>query len=135
MISTELRETLAAIEHERWSSWQQYVHTIGYRQDDGSVLLPVKLVAHWERQIDTPYADLTAVEQASDLEQVDCYWSHIQALFDRIAALEAAARAVLRDQISVRHEVGDCVCLRCGAVNIHAVDCPVGTLAALLGDA
>ena len=68
-----LVEQLAAVEHERWSHWQRYLHSKGVRQSDGSLLLPADLVARWERQIDTKYADLDDHERESDREQVRKY--------------------------------------------------------------
>lgn len=68
-----LVEQLAAVEHERWSHWQRYVHTKCVRQPDGSLLLPADLVARWEKQIDTKYAELDDQERESDREQVRKY--------------------------------------------------------------
>jgi hypothetical protein len=68
-----LVEELAALEHQRWAHWQKYVHDKGQRQPDGSIVLPADLVARWERQINTQYADLTAEEKDSDREQVKKY--------------------------------------------------------------
>lgn len=69
----ELVEALAAIEHERWAHWQQYLHEQGIRNEDGSILLPAHLVARWERQITTDYRDLSEEEKESDREQVGRY--------------------------------------------------------------
>lgn len=68
-----LIEQLAAVEHERWSHWQRYVHSKGVRQPDGSLLLPPDLVSRWERQLNTKYAELDEQEKASDREQVEKY--------------------------------------------------------------
>jgi hypothetical protein len=68
-----LLESLAAVEHERWSHWQRYMHSKGQRQPDGSLILPAELVARWERQMSTPYADLESDEKESDREQVRKY--------------------------------------------------------------
>ena len=68
-----LVEELAAVEHERWSHWQRYVHSKCMRQADGSLLLPADLVARWEKQIVTKYADLDDRERESDREQVRKY--------------------------------------------------------------
>ncbi|WP_376100957.1 hypothetical protein ACE7GA_26840 (plasmid) [Roseomonas sp. CCTCC AB2023176] len=66
-------EDLAAVEHERWSHWQRYVHGKGTVQADGSLVLPADLVRRWEKQISTPYSDLTEKEKESDREQVRRY--------------------------------------------------------------
>lgn len=68
-----LVEQLAHIEHERWSHWQQYMHSKAHRQNDGSLILPADLVERWERQMETPYAELTEEEKESDREQVRKY--------------------------------------------------------------
>jgi len=68
-----LLEELAAIEHERWSHWQRYVHSKCLRQLDGSLLIPTELVERWEKQIDTKYAELDDQERESDREQVRKY--------------------------------------------------------------
>jgi len=80
-----LVEQLAAVEHERWSHWQRYVHSKCVRQPDGSLLLPAGLVARWEKQIDTKYAELDEQEKESDREQVRKYLPLIaSALAERV---------------------------------------------------
>lgn len=66
-------EGLAHIEHERWSHWQKYMHAKGIRQTDGSLLIPADLVAQWDRQIATPYAELSENEKECDRDQVRKY--------------------------------------------------------------
>ena len=78
----ELYEKLAAIEHERWADWQKYVHSICIRNNVGDFIIPFGMVDHWERQINTPYADLSEKEKDSDREQVDRYWDLLK--FERI---------------------------------------------------
>jgi hypothetical protein len=68
-----LVEKLAALEHERWSHWQRYLHGKGQRQPDGSLILPAELVAQWEKQISTGYVELSDDEKESDREQVRRY--------------------------------------------------------------
>jgi hypothetical protein len=68
-----LLEDLAAIEHERWSHWQRYMHAQAIRQPDGSLLIPGPLVERWETQAATPFADLGNAEKESDREQVRRY--------------------------------------------------------------
>lgn len=70
---SSVTEPLAAIEHERWSHWQRYVHNKAVRQPDGSLLLPHDLVVRWEKQIETSYIDLSEAEKESDREQVRKY--------------------------------------------------------------
>lgn len=66
-------DRLAAVEHDRWAHWQQYLHDQCERRDDGSLVIPAELVSRWEEQIRTPYMDLTPKEQESDREQVHRY--------------------------------------------------------------
>lgn len=68
-----LVESLAAIEHERWSHWQRYLHSKCVRQPDGSLTLPPDLAARWEKQSATKYAELSEQERESDREQVRSY--------------------------------------------------------------
>ena len=68
-----LVERLAAVEHERWSHWQRYMHDQGERLQDGSLRIPAELVARWETQITRPYVQLTEQEKESDREQVRRY--------------------------------------------------------------
>lgn len=69
----DLVETLADIEHERWSHWQRYMHAQCERRPDGSLTIPSNLVSQWERQSVTPYAKLTEAERKSDRDQVMRY--------------------------------------------------------------
>ncbi|RDJ05076.1 hypothetical protein [Rhizobium grahamii] len=77
----ELVEELAAIEHERWAHWQQYMHSEAERQPDGSLLIPAALVERWERQIKTDYDQLPEDERESDREQVMKYLPLVQKFF------------------------------------------------------
>jgi hypothetical protein len=79
-----LLEQLAALEHERWSHWQRYVHSKCIRQPDGSLLLPSDLVARWEKQIKTKYEDLDTQEKESDREQVRRYLPLIASALERV---------------------------------------------------
>lgn len=74
-------EDLAAIEHERWAHWQSHVHSHGVQRADGSLLIPADLVQRWNRQITTPYAELSESEKESDREQVRRYLSAIESAF------------------------------------------------------
>jgi len=66
----DLLEALAALEHERWSHWQRYLHSKCVPGEDGSLTIPADLVARWTGQMSTPYAELSETERESDREQV-----------------------------------------------------------------
>lgn len=77
----ELREQLAAIEHERWADWQKYMHSVGeVHIIDGKAFLcfTQERINAWNKQIETPYSELSEKEKDSDREQVDRYWPLIQ---------------------------------------------------------
>ncbi len=71
--SPELTETLASIEHERWSHWQRYMHGKCTPNDDGSLTIPRELAQHWAQQMSMPYEALPEDQRASDREQVERY--------------------------------------------------------------
>lgn len=87
-----LKEQLAAIEHDRWADWQKYMHSKMYQETDNKgeavMLLLQTQFNHWERQIATPYAELSEAEKNSDREQVDRYWPLIEKQI-RLAELRA----------------------------------------------
>jgi hypothetical protein len=89
----ELREQLAAIEHERWADWQAWCHKI-LRENCPSPELE-KVLKRWDLQIETTYDNLTSMEKDSDREQVDRYWPLIERLLDAQynAGLAAAGEA------------------------------------------
>lgn len=66
-------EELAAVEHQRWSHWQRYLHSQCMQQPDGSLLIPCDLVKRWERQYKTKYEELSDQERESDRQQVRQY--------------------------------------------------------------
>ena len=70
MHDTELIERLASAEHASWARWQSYLFSKCERLSDGSMIIPGHLVKHWQRQIDTPYEQLSEKEKQSDREEV-----------------------------------------------------------------
>jgi len=71
----------ADLEHERWSGWQKYLHSLCYphtlnslnavtkQYEDiqtGGLVIHRDRVEHWERQIATPYSELTEKEKEYD---------------------------------------------------------------------
>jgi hypothetical protein len=82
----ELTETLAAIEHDRWSHWQRYMHSKCTPYGiDGALLIPADMVKHWEAQMATPYSELNEREKESDREQVRKY---LQLVIDSMTSNE-----------------------------------------------
>ena len=96
-----LFEKLAAIEHERWADWQRYVHSkMTPSADDGIWLIGEAFIDRWERQIRTPYAELTEEEKESDRNQVRRYWDLITVPNERNE--ESAVKSeFIRDMTSV----------------------------------
>lgn len=62
----QIIEIMADIEHQRWTNWQKYVH---------SILEPIRTIPplyweRWERQINTSYSSLSEKEKDSDRLEV-----------------------------------------------------------------
>jgi hypothetical protein len=77
----QLKQELAAIEHERWADWQKWCHEVLRKMVPTSPELE-NVLNRWDRQIATPYDQLTVIEKASDMEQVNRYWPLIEAYID-----------------------------------------------------
>jgi hypothetical protein len=77
-----LLEELAALEHDRWSHWQRYLHSKCQPGADGTLTIPADLVAHWAAQMTTEYSALTEEEKESDREQVRRYLPVIATTLD-----------------------------------------------------
>ena len=73
----ELFEKLANIEHKRWSHWQKYLHSKCEKDKNGNLIIPAEYVKSLERQIDTPYSELTEREKDMDRQEVRKYWDLI----------------------------------------------------------
>lgn len=85
-------EELADIEHQRWSDWQAWCHKI-LRENCPSPELE-KVLERWDKQIATPYKDLSEQEKQSDRDQVARYFpilTHLikMARIDLLQELEA----------------------------------------------
>lgn len=90
---SELKEKLAAIEHERWADWQKWCHKVlreELRYNDMETNLE-EILSRWDKQIATPYPELSEQEKQSDREQVERYWPLITQLL-----LEERNRAIKR---------------------------------------
>jgi hypothetical protein len=71
----DLREKLAALEHESWSGWMVFIFSKGRLldtgPDTGGFLIAPTSAVRWQRQMNTPYADLTESEKESDRKEAD----------------------------------------------------------------
>jgi len=70
-MENELREQLAALAHEQWRGWMEYLFKCGTPLYGGAVELPAWAVDRWKRQMRTPYADLPEDEKQSDRTEAD----------------------------------------------------------------
>lgn len=90
---SELMEELAAIEHERWADWMRYLFSKAVPNAyTKNLSIMTNDIERWERQIATPYADLSEEDKEKDREQVRRYLP----LFEqRIAALTGDIKFLL----------------------------------------
>lgn len=66
----ELIEQLADAEHASWAHWMEYLFSVSTMHADGSCTIPSASVQHWQRQVRTPYDNLTEREKQSDRDEV-----------------------------------------------------------------
>ena len=66
-----LREQLADEQHAIWAHWMRYMFTQGTFSNNGTWTMPAAKVERWQRQMDTPYSDLSEKERESDRHQAD----------------------------------------------------------------
>jgi hypothetical protein len=89
MTKDELIELLADKEHASWAHWMEYLFSCCNMVDDSdgysTYEIPRELVAHWERQVETPYAELSEKEKQSDRKQV----AYILPIIDRYMGNDA----------------------------------------------
>ncbi|OHD26961.1 MAG: hypothetical protein A2Y38_08065 [Spirochaetes bacterium GWB1_59_5] len=69
----KLKEDLAAQAHTAWAGWMKYLFLKATPCTDGSVNIPAYLVARWQRQMLTSYAELPENEKESDREEARKY--------------------------------------------------------------
>jgi hypothetical protein len=69
MDEAELIEALAEYAHTAWSGWMEYMFSKGCYNTDDSFTIPASLAQRWERQLSTPYSNLTYQEKISDREE------------------------------------------------------------------
>jgi hypothetical protein len=79
----QLMEQLAEAEHASWARWMDHLFSRCHRDADGSARIPADLVKRWQRQIETPYPDLSESEKESDRNEVRHILPLIHAAFVR----------------------------------------------------
>ena len=62
-------EKLADLEHKRWASWQEYLHSLCIKNEDGSLTIPKERVEWWEYEIKTPYDELA--EKIKEYDRIE----------------------------------------------------------------
>ena len=86
-IEKEFVEKGADLEHQRWARWQAYCHRI-LRENCSSIKLE-EVLARWDRQIATPYSELSEQEKESDRKETRNYLPLLE------AALQAQKAEIL----------------------------------------
>ena len=66
-----LREKLADVQHDIWSHWMRWMFSVGTFNADGTWIMPAEKVQQWQRQMNTPYSELSEQEKESDRDQAD----------------------------------------------------------------
>ena len=68
----DLVDTIADFMHMQWSHWQKHVHSQMIKENVGEkwyyMTLSEEQHKYWERQMNTPYSELTEKEKDSDRE-------------------------------------------------------------------
>lgn len=93
-------EEVAAIQHDQWSGWMEYLFSKCNDnidrfslEPDGQLIIPAWAVERWKRQLLTKYADLSEEEKESDRKEAERY----RELFETHAKeqVEAALKPIL----------------------------------------
>ena len=67
-----MKEKIANLCHEQWAGWMQYLFSKGEFMDkDGTWVMPAWAVERWQRQMNTPYEQLSEEEKNSDRTEAD----------------------------------------------------------------
>lgn len=119
-----LIEHLASAEHVSWARWMAYLLSKCERHEDGSATIPAWAVAGWQRQVETPYAQLSGQERQADREEV----AHILPAIDAYAMhrreplCRALVRIAGRAGSTVTPIAADCAAIFCEATNALSAD-------------
>lgn len=66
-----MRERLAALAHEQWRGWMEYLFQKSHEDMEGQVIIPAGFSARWKRQTATHYDNLPEAEKQSDRQEAD----------------------------------------------------------------
>lgn len=66
----DLMEKLADIEHQRWAGWMKHLFSKCEIDAEQNFVIPASWCSRWQKQIDTPYANLSEAEKESDRREV-----------------------------------------------------------------
>ena len=69
----ELLEKMADEAHEIWCGWMQYMFVNGFVSTSGTWVMDTVPYERWQRQMKTPYAQLSESEKESDREIAQRY--------------------------------------------------------------
>jgi hypothetical protein len=74
----EFVEKGAELEHDRWARWQKYMFSkaqvvIGNDNEEIGIFIPIEYWKHWQKEIDTPYSELTEEQKESDRKETRNY--------------------------------------------------------------
>jgi hypothetical protein len=103
----DLRERLAAVQHEIWAHWMRYLFSRTLGGNAEGVIIPNDLVIRWQRQADAPYARLAESERESDRHQADKVLAILQPYIDQLNAELAAAAQRADEYASYYHHAWD----------------------------
>lgn len=77
----EFVEKGAALEHERWARWQNYLHSfLTWNNDIQMWTLPHEKKEWWDSEIRTPYHMLNEIQKESDRKEVRTYLPLIRSI-------------------------------------------------------
>lgn len=110
MTEQELIEALSDKEHDSWARWQQYLFSkcddwyetdVHGQEIYSGKIIPLELVERWQRQIETPYAELSEQEKQSDRDEV----AHILPIIREYIAGQADQPLNLLDQAAIARSI------------------------------
>jgi len=81
-IEKEFIEKGANLEHQRWARWQTWCHKV-LRENCPSPELE-RVLERWDRQIKTPYSELSEQEKESDRKETRNYLPFLKAKINEV---------------------------------------------------